>query len=81
MSEKFPTRCKCPRCGSRSIYLIEEGIWISSYQVDDGVLDREGFFEPGEIYKVRGDCRRCRHSWTIRGAVQITDCYSDPRDP
>lgn len=75
MSEQFPTRCKCPKCGSRNLYLTEEGVWTSCYQVDDGQLDREGFFEPGEIYKVRGQCRHCQHRWTVRGAVQITDCY------
>lgn len=78
MGEKFPTPVRCPKCRSRTIWLNEQGYWSSCYEVIDGVLDREGFLEPGGVERVYGCCKRCQHRWTLRNVIQITDCYGQP---
>jgi hypothetical protein len=70
-------KIKCPKCRSKDIYLEE--IWKGhsiQWDVVDGKFDRDdGVLEPGDPWKVYGECKKCNHIWRIRNANQINDTY------
>lgn len=60
----------CPKCKSKEVTLVElwEGhsiVWIPGSLMGDGLL------QPGEPYRVEGNCIACNHAWKIRGVIQI----------
>lgn len=76
MNEKIvSTKTRCPKCKS-SDFLIEEH-WAEHFiqwECIDGKFARnEGVLEPGNPFKVRCECKKCRYTWTARGAQQIDD--------
>ncbi len=78
MTTDASTNVRCPRCRSRSLQLHEVGEWTTSWEVRDGRLSRkEGYHEPGSYLYVWAECVSCRHSWKVRGAIQITDVVTE----
>lgn len=68
------TRVRCPKCRSRDLELTEVGYWTSSWIVIKGrTVRKEGYHEPGGMDRVDAECRKCKHLWRVRGAIQITD--------
>lgn len=69
------SKAKCPKCKSDTLKLNE--LWKDhciTWEQENGEFDRQdGYLEPGDAYKVFGECRKCGHIWTIRGALQIDD--------
>ena len=72
------TRIACPKCGSKSLSLLEQWETAIDFRVTDGWLDRaSGNIDGnggsgGRPVKVRAICD-CGHEWTVRNAHQI-DC-------
>ena len=65
---------KCPRCKQEPNCYLE--LWKGhsiSFNVNDlGMIENEGYMEPGYPYCVVAECK-CGHSWRLRGVLQITD--------
>lgn len=75
MSRIVETKMKCPKCGSRELWLKE--LWKDhaiDWEVENGKFDRdEGYQSEGSPYKLEGDCKKCKHKWRIKKATQIDD--------
>jgi hypothetical protein len=69
---------QCPRCGSRTLTIIESSIAMTDFEQTDGVIGTEGFHHHGCIFRVDCRCHGCGHKWKPRGAIQITDFDSRP---
>ena len=69
---------KCPRCRKEPVEYIE--LWKNhsiSFNVDDlGMLEEEGYMEPGSPYSVEAKCV-CGFQWRLRNVSMIADL----RDP
>lgn len=69
------SKTPCPKCRSKNINIHE--IWRGhtiSWHIENGTVNRnEGYLEPGDPYKVEGECRDCDHRWTFRMAADIED--------
>lgn len=67
------SKAVCPSCKSNNLTLIE--LWKDhsvSWEQIDGVFDRQdGALEPGDPYRVEGECSDCGHSWMFRKITQI----------
>ena len=71
-------KVKCPKCGSKTLDLIE--IWQNTitWRATDGWLDRQsGAMGDGFPQKVEGRCGLCNHGWTVRSASQIDDTLEE----
>jgi len=84
MTEKqiVDSKVKCPKCGSRNLTLLE--LWKNhdiSWEQIGGKFDmKDGVLEMGDPYKMEAECSKCKHHWTIRGALQI-GCIIKPLTP
>lgn len=79
MKKPATTKLRCPKCGSRNLYLTEVGTWTSQFLVTDGNFDREqGEHEPESVDRLEARCRAvpCLHLWKVRGASQIDDAVA-----
>lgn len=75
------TKCRCPKCRSRNLTLIELVTATTEWEVVDGKLNRaDGLHEPSGAEGVEGKCKDCGHHWRIRSALQIT-CVTTELDP
>jgi len=75
------TKCRCPKCRSGNLLLVERVTAYTEWTVINGKLNRaEGIHEPTGADGVDGKCRDCGHSWRIRNAIQIT-CVAIELDP
>lgn len=75
------TKCRCPKCHSGNLMLIELVTATTQWTVAGGRLNRdEGHHETAGAEGVEGKCRDCGHSWRVRSARQIT-CVITELDP
>lgn len=66
------TKVKCPKCKSTNLYLVEEGTWGTSHYQENGVIQPDSHNnEPGDYYKLTGECVECNHKWTIKNASNV----------
>ena len=72
MSDKTEKRVlpiRCPKCHSVHIYLIESINSGSEWSPGD----ESGYHFAGEHYRVDGRCLSCKHSWKLRGYIQMDE--------
>jgi len=64
---------KCPRCGSKDMYLTEQvSGWSFSHWVEGGTLNGHHNTEPPDpTGRVRSTCDDCGHCWELRGASLV----------
>lgn len=75
------TKCRCPKCRSGNLLLIELVTAVTEWVVVDGRLNRAGgVHETTGAEGMMGKCSDCGHSWRIRNAIQIT-CVITDLDP
>lgn len=68
------TKLRCPKCGSRDLFLVESGTWTTEWTVTAGKFDRKkGYHNPEGIDRLDAKCRDCDHTWKPRGTLQIDD--------
>lgn len=68
------TSLRCPKCGSRSLTLVESATWTTEWNVVDGAFDRaEGYSNPVSIDRLDAHCVKCAHNWKPRRAWQVDD--------
>ena len=66
------SKAMCPKCRSKDIFISEYAITYIEWNQKNGEIEDEGIQNPGEIIKVTGTCRKCKHYWTFR---KIKDIY------
>jgi hypothetical protein len=61
----------CPKCKSEDVTLTEYVVCMAEWSPGDDV----GYNDEGGYFKVIGRCwaRDCKHSWRLRGEIQITE--------
>jgi predicted nucleic-acid-binding Zn-ribbon protein len=72
MTKVMESIAKCPKCGSKDLFIDE--IYETGLQFDqtDGNIDMNGNIEQGGILRMNGECKKCGHSWRFR-KLQVTD--------
>lgn len=70
---------RCPQCRSRTISLTEFVSASTTFEVAEGLINREGgIHEFGDfVGNVRGECRKCAHTWTLKGASNLDHVVKD----
>lgn len=72
------TKVRCPKCGSKDLVLTEKVDATTTWSVVGGKLNRQdGIHDVGGCSGVDGECSRCRHGWSLRNAIQITDVVTE----
>lgn len=69
------SRIRCPKCKSKDLVLKEFIVCSGSFKQVNGVIDEEGYNNPGEYFRVDAECSKCGHRWKVKRAIQITDCF------
>lgn len=73
------SKAKCPRCKSKDLLLTE--LWKDAaieWRQTDGEFDRaDGNLSEGNPYKVEAKCCKCRHTWTLKGVIQIDNVIKE----
>lgn len=70
---------KCPKCGGKSIELIELyecGVYVYALNgilVEPHVMN----LEPGDIIGLNARCMECGHTWKVRKSSQWPDLFID----
>lgn len=77
--EPIKVSARCPKCQSDTIELHEVVMGINTWQVDGGMIIGNGDAHPCDPVKVLGECLKCKHTWRVRKASQINDCYAENR--
>lgn len=63
----------CPTCRSAEIDWYEHSTMRIHFTQTDAGIEPDGYPDTPSPVKVTGDCRDCGHSWSVRGALQISD--------
>lgn len=74
------TKCKCPICGSKTLFITETIEAFTEFEVINGKLNREAGINDfgGWIGKLMGTCALCGHTWKFRNrATQIEDVVTE----
>lgn len=79
MKNKQKLKIKCPKCKSLDFEVTETWKGHSiSWEANDGRIDPDdGNMEVGDAYRVDCVCNKCKHTWRVRGAIQVYDLYID----
>ena len=79
MERYMKSRAKCPKCGSHNLDIIETIEAEESFVQTNGIIDREGNKEYGDIFRVEGVCHKCLHRWRFRGISSMSDLFDEPK--
>ena len=72
------TRCRCPKCKSGNLLLIESLEASTAFEVRNGRLNRQaGIHEFGSFFALNAKCDDCGHGWRVKKSIQITDVVTD----
>ena len=77
---EHPNWPKCPECKSQQVTIKE--FWINHVIIwfpDDP--KNEGVLNPGEPYRVHGECEDCGHKWFFRCDGQVKDSWWEVTPP
>lgn len=73
------SRLICHKCKSKDLFLTE--LWNDAsiqWEQIDGIFDRnDGCQSEGNPYCIECQCKKCKHRWRVRSAMQIDEIISD----
>ena len=71
-------KVQCPKCGSKTLLLVENWNNGIQFEYNDGLVHHEGVMVEGAPLSVEASCQDCEHTWKLRGVTQIREIASRP---